>query len=101
MNEIEVFQMVAQRAVQAMKLPEKFTGTVQSTTPLKIQIDTTMPPIPAEALILTESVSRKVAEVQGGQGGRVVIHEGLMCGDRVLLLRVSEGQQYIVLSKLT
>ena len=34
-------------------------------------------------------------------GGTVTVTEGLKAGDKVLLLRVQKGQQFIVLSKIT
>lgn len=59
-----------------------------------------MQPIPEKALVLTSSVIAKTAPVMGGQGGTVTINEGLAVGDKVVMLRVSRGQRYIVLSKV-
>ena len=42
----------------------------------------------------------RMAEMETGTGGTVQVHEGLKTGDKVLMLRVSHGQRYIILSKL-
>ena len=59
-----------------------------------------MLPIPDVALVLTENVKSRSAKVQGGGGGTVVINEGLAVGDKVVMLRVSRGNRYIILSKV-
>lgn len=95
-----VLQQIAQENAKAMKPTDMATGTVISVSPLSIQTELTMPPIPAAALVITSAVQAKTAQVQGGEGGTVVINEGLKAGDRVLMLRVQNGQRYIVLSKI-
>ena len=71
------------------------------TSPLTIQTDTSLPPISGNALILTSNVIERTEQVKGGAGGTVTVTEGLKAGDKVLLLRVQKGQQFIVLSKIT
>ena len=66
-----------------MKLTDKATGIVTSLSPLKVQVDITMQPLPSAALLLTDTV-----------------RGNLKAGDRVLMLRVQNGQQYIILSKI-
>ena len=95
---IEVIQQTIQNAVEAMKLTDKATGTVESASPLKV--DTTMQSIPEAGLILTDTVKERTVNVQGGSGS-VAVREGLKPGDRVLMLRVQNGNQYIILSKIT
>ena len=97
---IEVIQQTIQNAVEAMKLPDKATGTVESASPLKVKVDTTMQSIPEAGLILTDTVKERTVNVQGGSGS-VAVREGLKPGDRVLMLRVQNGNQYIILSKIT
>ncbi len=80
---VGVIQQIVQETVQAMKLTDKATGTVLSIAPLSVQTDISMQPIPAAALTLTDTVWGKLA-----------------AGDRVLMLRVQNGQQYIILSKI-
>lgn len=96
---IDVLQRIMQDNQQAQKPADVAMGRVVSVSPLYIQVESTMQAIPAVALILTSAVAAKTATVQGGEGGTVVINEGLAEGDRVVMLRVSEGQRYIVLSK--
>ena len=79
---IEVIQQTIQNAVEAMKLTDKATGTVEA------------------GLILTDTVKERTVNVQGGSGS-VAVREGLKPGDRVLMLRVQNGNQYIILSKIT
>lgn len=98
---IGVIQQIVQNTIQAMRLTDKATGTVVSDSPLVIQTDTNMPPLPEAALILTDGVKERVVAVEEGEGGRVTVTEGLKTGDRVLMLRVQNGNQYVVLSKIT
>lgn len=97
---IDVLQGIMQDNQEAQKPADVAMGRVVSVSPLSIQVESTMQAIPAAALILTSSVMAKTAVVQGGEGGTVIINEGLAEGDRVIMLRVSEGQRYIVLSKV-
>ena len=80
---VGVIQQIVQETVQAMKLTDKATGTVLSAAPLSIQTDMTMQAIPAAALLITDPVRGRLA-----------------AGDRVLMLRVQGGQQYIILSRI-
>lgn len=95
-----VLQQLVQECVKGMKPADMMTGTVLSISPLHIQPDVSMPPIPEAALILTSSVTSRTVSVQGGSGGTVVINPGLEAGNKVLMLRVSGGQRYIILSTL-
>ena len=96
---IDIINSIAQGNQAGQKPADIAIGTVIQSSPLLIQIDGTMQPIPAAGLILTVGVVAKTAQVQGGEGGTVVINEGLAAGNRVIMLRVSKGQRYIVLSK--
>ncbi len=95
-----VVQKIVQENVKGLKLADKMTGNVISVSPLKVQADISMPPIPEAGLILTDAVKAKSVTVKGGGGGIVEINPGLAVGDKVLMLRVSSGQCYIILSKL-
>lgn len=96
---IDVLQGIMQDNSAALKPTDVAMGTVISVSPLSVQVQATMQAIPAAALILTSGVVAKTAQVQGGEGGTVVINEGLAVGDKVIMLRVSHGQRYIILSK--
>ena len=100
MELIDVLHNIAQENSDAQKPADIAYGIVQSVSPLSIKVDGTAQAIPAVGLILTSGVMAKTAQVQGGQGGTVVINEGLAAGDKVIMLRVKKGNSYIVLSKV-
>lgn len=95
-----VIQQIVQEGVKGLKLADMATGIVLTAEPLTIQTDVSAAPIPAAALVKTSAILEKTVSVQGGSGGTVTVNEGVKAGDKVLLLRVSGGQRYIVLSKL-
>lgn len=100
MELIDVLHNIAQENSDAQKPADVAYGIVLSASPLSVQLESTMQVIPAVGLILTSGVVAKTAQVQGGQGGTVVINEGLAAGDKVVMLRVKKGNSYIVLSKV-
>ena len=58
MSEVELlgaFQLAIQQSIKAMKLADMATGTVLSETPLAVQLDVSVPPIPEQALLLTDA----------------------------------------------
>lgn len=95
-----VIQQMIQNTVSAMKPADMATGTVVCAAPLSVRISASMPPLPAAALVLTDTVRERTVPVQGGDG-TVTVREGLRAGDKVLMLRVQGGNRYIILSKLT
>ena len=98
-NLLGVIQEIVQENQKAMKPTEVAFGTVTAVSPISILVDGTSQPKPEAGLILTESVIPKTVPVQGGSGGTVVVNKGLAVGDKVVMLRVSRGNRYIVLSK--
>jgi Protein of unknown function (DUF2577). len=80
---VGVIQKITQNTIQAMKLTDMATGTVTSVSPLTVQSDTNTQPLPAAALVLTD-----------------MVRDNLSAGDKVLMLRVKNGNQYILLSKV-
>lgn len=80
---VGVIQRIVQETVAAMKLTDKAAGTVISISPLKVLPDLNAQQIPDAAILLTDSVR-----------GRLAV------GDKVLMLRVQGGNQYIILSKM-
>ena len=97
-NLLVVMQEIMQENQKAMKPTEVAFGTVATVSPLSILVDGTSQPKSEAGLILTEAVIPKTVQVQGG-GGMVVVNKGLAVGDKVVMLRVSRGNRYIVLSK--
>lgn len=102
MDLLAVINQVIQNNTEAQKLTDLSIGTVTSTNPLKIQTRIEMPPLPAEVLLLTDAVKERVEDVLDGDTviGKVTVQHGLETGDKVLMLRVLKGQQFIVLSKV-
>ena len=66
---VGVIQQIVQNTVQAMKPADIATGTVISASPLSVQPDIHMPPLPEKALILTDTVRERIVDVQRGEGG--------------------------------
>ena len=97
---VGVIQQIVQNTIEAMKMADKATGTVESVSPLRVKIDSSIQSVPSAALLLTDTVRERVVPVQGGEG-TVTIREGLKEVDRVLMLKVQNGQQYIILSRIT
>lgn len=67
-------------------------GAVESINPLTVRIDQKLL-LGRQFLILTENVMDKT--VNG-----ITISNGLKTGDKLIMLRVEEGQKYLVLSKV-
>lgn len=97
---IEEIQKIVQDNVEAGKPADVAFGTVTSLSPFTVALIGTMQPLPSAALYRTVGVMPRTVNVTGGDGGTVVVNEGLTVGDKVLMLRVSRGQAYIVLSKV-
>lgn len=130
----ETLYMMMQQNQQAGQPTDLRVGTVTSTDPLEISINTAMAPLRREVLLLTESVVEKKIPVlqhnhiihdsySGGgssednllesqivcyengqplpvEDGYIILNRALAVGDRVLLLRVQNGQGYIILSRV-
>lgn len=119
-------QMIAenQRSSQPTELR---VGTVTSVSPLEITINSAMVPLRSNILSLTSAViERKIPILQHGHtvgsgttgaalqsiqclengqplpvsNGYIILNRALEVGDKVLLLRVQNGQKFIVLSRV-
>ena len=90
--------------IQAAQRPSDIAfGTVMSISPLSIQVEGSMQAIPASAIVLTSAVTERIVDVDGTTEDMphltVKVTEGLEAGDKVVMLRLSKGQRYVVLSK--
>lgn len=85
-------------------------GTVKSVSPLEVTVDQRFT-LTTEFLIMPESLTKYEIDVEhahGYSGGttdqalpdKLLIRSGLMAGDKVILLRVQGGQQYVILDKV-
>ncbi|WP_276358401.1 DUF2577 domain-containing protein [Cohnella caldifontis] len=71
-------------------------GTVKSVSPLSVTVDQRFT-LTAEFLILTAATERLAVTVEGTE---YPVRPGLQAGDKVVLLRVQGGQQYVILDKV-
>jgi hypothetical protein len=114
MDLLDVINSIIQTNTEAQKLTDLVIGTVVSASPLQIQITPTMI-LPAEVLLLCESVQAKEYDVNPTpEFANIFTQMHITCpnvigkykrkalanGDKVLMLRVLKGQQFIVLSKV-
>lgn len=92
---IDVIQKIAQDAQEGTKPTDLVFGTVAAGG--TVILESTMLPIPASALILTDNVVSR--SVTSSDGATVQLSTGLVPGDRVIMLRCASGQRFIVLSR--
>lgn len=90
---LDILHQMVQETVAAQKPADVAFGTVTSASPLSIRVEGTMQDIPAVALILTWPATEITV-------GSTTINQALQVGDRVVMLRVSKGQRFIVLSRV-
>ena len=127
MELIQALQQIMQKNMQAMQLTNLVIGTVTAESPLEITSSTAMAPLRAGVLYLTEPVIEKkipilqhthttpdgatgsalesvVCQEDGKplpvEGGYIILNRKLEVGDKVLMLRVQNGQKFIVLSRI-
>lgn len=125
----EVIQQMIQQTQKAMQPTEMQIGTVASVNPLEIKLDTNMATLNESVLYLTEPVVEKKIPVlqhshsyDGGttapalleseiicgenssnlpvSGGYITLNEGLAVGQKVLLMRVQNGQKFVIISRV-
>ena len=84
MELLDAVQLIVQNALQSAQLCDACFGTVVSIDPLRVQIDPAMQPLEAQSLLLTEDV----------------VERGLAVQDKLVMLRFSNGSQFLVLSRL-
>lgn len=122
---VELMKTIKKAAVEATKAEKPVEicfGKVTSASPLKILVDQKMT-LGAAQLVLARNVTNFQTEVtvdwttenkSGGSGydsyashnhaikGRkkITVHNGLVVGDEVILLRQQQGQKYIVVDRI-
>ena len=101
MDLIEVLQQINQAGYKGMKPTDLIFGTVTQTSPLEVQLETTMQPIPEAALVRTFGCEARsfTGTTSDGASYTCVINPGLTVGDRVVMLQCAAGQRYVILSK--
>ncbi|MDY2738954.1 MAG: DUF2577 domain-containing protein [Acidaminococcus sp.] len=121
-NLYQAFQSAMAQNVNDMKLSDCILGVVESASPLVIRIDQRTL-IKSDYLILTDlvrdfsvdiTVSHTTENRAGGSGDpafashnhdykgrkKIIVHNGLAVGEKVVMIRQAGGQQYIVLSRI-
>ncbi|GAC42270.1 DUF2577 domain-containing protein [Paenibacillus popilliae] len=86
----------AMDAVLASNPAAMMFGEVTSTNPLEVLVDQRFT-LPADFLILPESLTEHKVMVNGQE---TVIGRMLKAGDKLLLLRMQGGQQYLILDRV-
>ena len=109
---LQEVQKAIKNMADSMKLTDLVYGEVTSISPLKIKVDQKLE-LTSSVIILTSAVIEKkinYSHTHGYSNGttstespdlsEVIIVEGLLIGDKVIMLRVENGQKFIVLSKV-
>lgn len=123
---VETLKRAAVEAMEAKKPVNVYFGEVVSVTPLKINVEQKME-LGEKQLILSRNVTNFKTSITGGNiknyyytgsttdSGtapvtpshvhavgkiEVTVHNGLVVGDKVILIRQQEGQKFIVLDRI-
>lgn len=108
MSMIDMFKQMAGDTIGAGDPVNIVIGTVTKVSPIEIEISQKLK-LTKEFLIITERVTRYEVDLEHNHGGTnalggkltdTPIRTGLKTGDRVLLIRVQGGQQYVVVDKV-
>jgi hypothetical protein len=92
MSSVDLIKQIAIKAVEATNPVNVLFGTVKSVDPLEIEIHQKLK-LTKEFLVLTEQLTKYEVD-------SLVIRPGLNKGDKVVLMRVQGGHQFVVLDKV-
>lgn len=97
---VKIIKKTASDAVRVSKPVEICYGKVTSASPLQILIEQKMT-LGAAQLVLSRSVTDYTTEMTvEDERKKITVHNGLVVGDDVILLRQQGGQKYIVADRL-
>ena len=109
MGMIDIIKKAGVDAVGANNPVNILFGEVQNVEDLKIKVDQKLI-LSKEFFVIPQSLTKYEIDLSHSHSysngstskelNKIVIREGLKQGDRVLLLRVQGGQQYVVLDKV-
>lgn len=103
MGMIDIIKQASLGAVGSANPVNILFGEVLNINDFKVKVDQKLI-LSKEFFIIPESLIRYEVDLSHGVGGsaleKLVIREGLKQGDKVLLLRVQGGQQYVILDKV-
>ncbi|MFP3917709.1 DUF2577 domain-containing protein [Lysinibacillus telephonicus] len=96
---LNIIKKVAINSMNAQKLTTVVYGIVIDVNPLKVQIDQKLV-LEKEHLKLTRNVKDFTVEAtMNGSKQNYTVHNSLKKGDKVTMIRVHGGQQYIIVDK--
>lgn len=93
---LNTIKQAAMEVFEASKPVAVMTGTVTKIDPLEVNVDQRLP-LDADLLIVPETLTRYTIQIGNTE---YVIRPGLQVSDRVILLRVQGGQEYLILDKV-
>ncbi|WP_438435398.1 DUF2577 domain-containing protein [Gorillibacterium sp. sgz500922] len=96
MSMVDLIKQIGVGAVEAGQPVAVVYGTVTKTSPLEVTVEQRLA-LPEAFLLVPESLTRYEQTVGSTT---IVIRPGLKQGDRVVLLRMQGGQQYLILDKV-
>ncbi|MNC10681.1 hypothetical protein D3C75_583480 [compost metagenome] len=103
---LNAIRQAALTGMEAGKPAAIMFGEVVAGNPLQVNVDQRFT-LDADFLILPESLTRLELDLSHTHGSSergltdpVVIRPGLQAGDKVILLRVQGGQQFLILDKV-
>ena len=103
---LSVLQQISQANMKGMKLTDLCFGTVRTVGPVTVTLEGTMQPIPSAAIVLCDAVVARSETVTATDSDgdtvtvTVPIVRPLEPGERVIMLRCSHGQQFLILSRV-
>lgn len=75
-------------------------GTVMSTKPLTVVVEDLKLPLGGKQLVIPDYLTdRTIPVTVDGKSGMAVIPEALKAGDRVILVKKTGGQRYVIIGK--
>jgi len=97
---LKEIQKLVLGVLNAQKLATVIYGNVISVGPLEVQIDQKLT-LKEKQLKLTRAVMDYEVEmsVNGGAKQKSKVYNGLIAGDKVTMIRVHGGQQYLIIDK--
>ncbi|ALS25487.1 hypothetical protein IJ21_00320 [Paenibacillus sp. 32O-W] len=96
MRMIDIIKQAGAQAVEAGNPVHIRIGTVTRTEPLEVFVDQRFS-LTSEFLIVTDATEELTIEINGSL---YTVRPGLQAGDKVALIRVQGGQQYVVMGRV-
>jgi 16S rRNA C1402 (ribose-2'-O) methylase RsmI len=97
---VKTIKKAALEAVESTKPVNVYFGTVESASPLKINVEQKMV-LGESQLILTRNVTEYTSMITVQQSTeQITFHNALEKGEEVILIRQQEGQKYVVIDRI-